>query len=126
MQADPNAIMQLKQAEMAHKERLQSLLLEEKELELKDVADARARERAIVEATGKKDLNLYILAWTIVGGFFALCAILMRVALPESSSEVVYLLFGGLVAGFTQVIAYFFGSSKGSSDKTRLLTLPGR
>ena len=100
--------------------------MEEKELELKDVTDARARERAIVEATGKKDLNLYILAWTIVGSFFALYAILMKVSLPESSNQMVYLLFGGLVAGFTQVIAYFFGSSKSSSDKTKLLALPGK
>ena len=126
VQANPESLIRLKEAEMAHKERLQALLLEEQELQLKDVADARARERAIVEATGKKDLNLYILAWTVVGGFFALCAILMKVTLPESSSQVVYLLFGGLVAGFTQVLGYFFGSSKSSSDKTRLLALPGK
>jgi hypothetical protein len=42
----------------------------------------------------------------------------------SSPSQVVYLLFGGLVAGFTQVIAYFFGSSKSSSDKTKLLAWP--
>ena len=35
-------------------------------------------------------------------------------------------LLGGLVAGFTQVLGYFFGSSKSSSDKTKLLALPGK
>lgn len=124
IEADPQALIDLKKAEMAHKERLQALLLEERELELKDVADARARERAIVEATGKKDYNLYILAWTVIVGFFGLCATLMWVTLPTGSSNVVYLLFGGLVAGFSQVLGYFFGSSKSSSDKTKLLTLP--
>jgi hypothetical protein len=123
IQANPESLIKLKEAEMAHKERLQALLLEEKGLELKDVADARARERAIVEATGKKDLNLYVLAWTVIAGFFSLCGILMYVKLPEGSSQVVYLLFGGLVAGFSQVLGYFFGSSKSSSDKTKLLTL---
>lgn len=126
IEANPESIIRLKEAEMAHKERLQALLLEEKKLELKDVADARARERAIVEATGKKDLNLYILAWTVIVGFFTLCAILMKISLPEGSSQVIYLLFGGLVAGFTQVLGYFFGSSKSSSDKTKLLALPGK
>jgi lipopolysaccharide export LptBFGC system permease protein LptF len=76
--------------------------------------------------TGKKDLNLYILAWTVVGGFFALCAILMEVSLPEGSSQIVYLLFGGLVTGFTQVLGYFFGSYKSSNDKTKLLAWPGK
>ena len=126
IEADPQALIELKKAEMAHKERLQALLLEEKELELKDVADARARERAIVEATGKKDVNLYILAWTVIGGFFGLCGILTFVAIPQGSSQIVYLLFGGLVVGFSQVLSYFFGSSKGSSDKTKLLALPGK
>ena len=126
IEADPQALIELKKAEMAHKERLQTLLLEEKELELKDVADARARERAIVEATGKKDWNLYVLAWVTVLGFFGLTGLLMKVSIPESSSEVVFILFGGLVAGFTQVLGYFFGSSRGSSDKTKLLALPGK
>ena len=126
IQANPESIIHLKEVEMAHKERLQTLLLEEKELELKDVADARARERAIVEATGKKDVNLYILAWTVIGGFFGLCGILTFVSIPQGSSQIVYLLFGGLVVGFSQVLSYFFGSSKGSSDKTKLLALPGK
>jgi len=126
IEADPQALIDLKKAEMAHKERLQTLVLEEKELELKDVADARARERAIVEATGKRDVNLYILAWTVVGGFFGLCAVLTLVPIPGGSDKIVYLLFGGLVAGFSQVLGYFFGSSKSSSDKTKLLALPGK
>lgn len=124
IRANPEKLLELQKAEMAHKERLQALLLEERALEIKDIGDARAREVAVVQATGKKDYNLYILAWTVIAGFFGLCAVLMKVAIPEASSEVVFILFGGLVSGFTQVISYFFGSSKSSTDKTKLLSLP--
>lgn len=124
IKANPEKLLELKKAEMAHKERLQELLLEERALEIKDVSDARAREVAVVQATGKKDINLYVLAWLVVGGFFGLCGTLVFVTIPGGSDKIVYLLFGGLVAGFTQVLNYFFGSSKSSVDKTKLLSLP--
>jgi len=124
IKANPEKLLELQKAEMAHKERLQVLLLEERALEIKDIGDARSREVAIVEATGKKDYNLYILAWTVIIGFFGLCGVLMGVPIPKDSSQVVFILFGGLVAGFSQVLGYFFGSSKSSNEKTKLLALP--
>jgi len=126
IQADPKALAELQKAEMAHKERLQELLLEERKLEVQDIANARAREMAVVEATGKKDYNLYILAWTVIAGFFTLCGLLMKVVIPDASSEVIFILFGALAAGFTQVIAYFFGSSRSSVEKTKLLSVKER
>ena len=39
------------------------------------------------------------------------------------NNPVLDILFGGLVSGFATVLGYFFGSSKGSADKTHLLTL---
>jgi uncharacterized membrane-anchored protein YitT (DUF2179 family) len=74
-----------------------------------------------VKATGKRDYNLYILAWTVVVGFFGLCAALLFKAIPDGQNDIVYVLFGGLVTGFSTVLAYFFGSSKGSADKTKFL-----
>lgn len=92
------------------------------ELQLQDVQNARQREVKIVEATGEKDHFLYFLAMLVVTGFFALCALLMWRPLPEGSTQAVYLLFGGLVSGFGSVLQYFFGSSKSSREKTKLLT----
>ena len=68
-----------------------------------------------------KEIYMYVLASIIVIGFFVLTGILMFVTLPASSSNVVNLLFGGLVAGFATVLNYFFGSSKSSADKTAML-----
>ena len=69
-----------------------------------------------------KDAYIYILASTIVVGFFVLTGLLMFKPLPEGSSSVVNLLFGGMVAGFATVLNYFFGSSKSSADKNKLLS----
>ncbi len=95
--------------------------LEEIKLWFADIQGARQREMEIVKATGSKDINLYVLAWAMVAGFFALLGFLLFVPVPADQSGVVFMLFGALSSGFGSVIGYFFGSSKGSSDKTQEL-----
>jgi len=119
---DPQALLKIKQMELAHERELTQLYL-------KDVSDARAREVAVVQATGKKDTNLYILAYLYVAGFFGSTGMMIYLILankfPNDVPEyVVFLLgnlFGALTAGVTAVVQYFFGSSKSSSDKTALI-----
>ena len=121
LKTDPDALVKLKQYEIDHKYDLQKLQLEAVKADLADVQDARNRQNQHEIATGKSDVNLYVLAWTIVAGFFGLIAIMMYVAIPAESNNIIYMLFGTLAAGFGSVMQYFFGSSKGSKDKTRLL-----
>ncbi len=128
IEADPEAATKLRAIELKHREKLEelkleeaSIVLEEKKLYFADTNSAREREKAIVERTGKKDINLYVLAWVVVGGFFILTGILMFKGI--GNNPVLDILFGGLVSGFATVLGYFFGSSKGSADKTHLLTL---
>ena len=64
----------------------------------------------------------YLLAVVIVAGFFTLLGLLIFRQLPEDSSGVIFMLFGALSAAFGAVVQYFFGSSKGSADKTELLS----
>ena len=70
----------------------------------------------------KKDIAMYVLAGLIVTGFFALLTLLLFRTLPEDSSGVIFMLFGALAAAFGAVVQYFFGSSKGSADKTELIS----
>lgn len=123
IQADPQAAVKMREIELNNKVELEKLALQSDQAHLADRQSARTREIEITKTTGKRDINLYILAWTVIIGFFMLCGILMKWDIPEGSGNVVYLLFGGLVAGFTQVLGYFFGSSKSSSEKTNLLAL---
>jgi uncharacterized protein YcfJ len=121
IEADPQALVSLRTAEMKHEEILIGLKVETEKAHLKDRQSAREREMEVVKATGKKDYNLYFLAWTVVMGFFALCGVLMKVDIPTGTNQVVIMLFGALATGFGTVLSYFFGSSKSSKEKTELL-----
>lgn len=121
MQADPETQLKLVEFQNRHQEKLEELVLEKDRLHMQDRADARLRERSIVQVTGRRDYFLYFLAISVVIGFAAICVVLMIHPIPSGANEVVLLLFGGLVAGFTQTMSYFFGSSRGSAEKTALL-----
>lgn len=123
--ATPEQLTKIKELEYAHAERLIELGTENDKIYIQDVQSARTRETAIVQATGKVDLNLYILAWTIMGGFFGtiLGIILLQIYQPavKVDNSTLSLLLGSLSTDAGMVVGYFFGSSKSSSDKTALL-----
>ena len=121
IQMDPEAAVKLKQLENELQVELRKLAIEQDKMTLADIANARSREVELTKVTGKRDINLYVLAWTVVVGFFALCGGLMYHSIPQGSNQVVFMLFGALSAGFGQVLQYFFGSSKGSADKTSII-----
>ena len=125
---NPEAAITLLTLQNTHKERLEELAIERERLaltaeqaRLADVQSARAREVSIVTATGKKDINLYVLAWTVIVGFFSLMTLLIFRPLPPGAEGYVNQLFGTLGTGFGMVLGYFFGSSKSSSDKTAMI-----
>jgi len=121
IQADPEALVKLREIELGHKTELERILLERDRIHIADVADARRREVETTKSTGKRDINLYILAWLVVAGFFILIGILIWATMPQSNIGPVNQLFGALAAGFGMVLQYFFGSSRGSAEKTSLL-----
>jgi hypothetical protein len=68
-----------------------------------------------------KDIFQYVLGGTIVIGFFLLLYMLINNEIPVANSEVLNLVIGALIGSFATVVGYFYGSSKGSSEKTELL-----
>ncbi len=121
IKASPEAALKLKEAEIEFKVKMGEQRLEEVKANLADRGSARTREVEITKATGRRDINQYILAWVIVSGFFGLTSLLVFKTVPQDSSGVVFMLFGALSAAFGGVTQYYFGSSKGSSEKTELL-----
>lgn len=67
------------------------------------------------------DKNRYILAWFLGAGLFIIIVILVFFDIKNGSKEIVYILLGSFSTAFTQTVSYFFGSSEGSKDKTKLL-----
>jgi len=96
---------------------VRNIELEETKAILSDKQNARGREVAITKVTGGRDWNLYILAWTVLIGFFLLTWYLMKNALPTGSTQAVFMLFGALSGGFGTVLQYFFGAAKENSRK---------
>lgn len=65
-----------------------------------------------------KDIAMYILGALVTIGFFATLIFMILKGSYESS---VNLIVGALVGSFTTIVAYFFGSSKSSVDKTEMI-----
>ncbi len=118
---DPQAALKLRIAEMDFQLALNKQRLDETEMHLKDVQNARSREVETTRATGKRDINQYVLAWVIISGFFGLMSLLIFYETPKDQNGVVFMLFGALATGFGTVLQYYFGSSKGSAEKTELI-----
>jgi hypothetical protein len=123
-------IIQLKQAEMEHEEELMRIKLESDKLDLqeletmlKDTSDARDRESNIATSKEAPILNKIVtplLALVIIGLTFILFAIVMFDESPiePTRKDILIYILGALTAISTQVIAYYFGSSTGSKEKS--------
>lgn len=68
-----------------------------------------------------KEGYMYALGAVLVISFFIILAFLIFREIPESNNEVLYLAIGALIGFVGSVVSYFFGSSKGSSDKNELI-----
>jgi hypothetical protein len=125
---NPDAFIKLKELEQNHKEELQRLALEMARVNLQteqaylnDKDSARNRELEITKATGRRYLNLYVLAWTVVAAFFILTAVLIYNPLQAEAVGYINQLFGAMATGFGLVLSYFFGSCRGSANKQAMM-----
>ena len=63
----------------------------------------------------------YSFAAFLLLGFFVLLGIMLYRPIPEQNKSVLEIVLGALAGSVVTVIAYYFGSSKGSSDKQEML-----
>lgn len=68
-----------------------------------------------------KDKFQYSLAGLMVIGYFVVLWLLIFNSLPTENKDAVNILLGILSMALGTVIGYFFGSSKGSSEKNEML-----
>ena len=101
--------------------RAQELVLEAYEAEVADRASARQREMAAL-AAGSNDILFKTVGWGITICFVGVVAGAIGLwEIPKESQRLFDMGFGAVVAAFTQVIGYYFGSSAGSKQKTNIL-----
>lgn len=112
---DPSVYVQLKQAENDFTARMTELGLKPEQLANEDRASARAREVAV------KDHVPAVLAVIVTVGFFGTLAFLLIHGKPEAGGDALLVMLGALGGAWASIIAYYFGSSAGSKDKTAAL-----
>ena len=105
--------------------RAQEMVLEAYEAEVADRASARQREMAAL-ASGSNDILFKTVGWGITLCFIGVIAGAVGLwEIPKESQRLFDMGFGAIVAAFTQVIGYYFGSSQGSKQKTELMKKDG-
>lgn len=124
LENNPELYVELRKYEMEHKKELQALQIQETGMYLADVQNARQREVEVTKATGKRDWFLYALAIVVVIGFFSL--MILFIVQPPIETTALIMLIGNMSSMTTMVVAYFFGSSKGSADKNAAMISRGK
>lgn len=116
MTADTDKLKELKELDHSFKIEMKKLNIDVYKIDAEDRANARQREIATGDNTPK------ILAYLITFGFFSVLLFIVKYGLPENGRDATLLLLGALSGAWTGgVVSYYFGSSKGSKDKTQSL-----
>ena len=125
---DPNQKQQLteKLQELITNSNNQMATLAEQQYEaqLKDIGDARAREIQIATSKDSPVINkitLPILAITVTIGFFGLLAYMLKYDVPTANKSLLDIMLGSLGTAWISIVGYYFGSSKGSDDKNKII-----
>ena len=66
-----------------------------------------------------KEIFMYLFAAIVCIGILILLA--MLIAYRPEMSDSIQMIIGALIAVFTMIASYFFGSSKGSQDKNKMI-----
>jgi len=123
IEKDPQAAVKLRQIEAQNEADIRRHLLELARLRIEDLKSARQREVELARAGGT-NLIQPLLATVGVGAFFAIVGYIIAFGLADMGKEASFIvgnLTGVAAAIAKDVFGYYFGSSQGSNEKTRLL-----
>ncbi len=115
--ATPEQLLKLKEADQAFKVQLKKLGLEAEKIAAHD----RDSARQMAAKTGKEPQVVLSVAYTIAYGVVMYCFMAGKVAVPDQQQILFGSLIGILTAAQVQILNFWFGSSAGSKDKTRII-----
>jgi len=113
--ASPEQLASVKKIDADFKVQMKSLDIDLEALAVDDRKSARDMQKEV------KDWIPRALAISVTLGYFGIIAYVLVSGLPLNGSEVLLMLLGTLSAGWTGVMAFYFGSSSGSQKKDAMI-----
>lgn len=114
--ATPEQLAALKSAEYQFKTDMKQLDIDEKALDVEDRGGARDMQ------TKTRSLIPGFLALASFAGFFGILTALIFIEIPAVSISPLNIMLGVLGTLVIQIAAFYYGSSKGSQDKTDIIS----
>lgn len=116
----PETVAKIRLAEIELEKQAQQHEIDLEQINAQDRNSARQREMAV------RDKTPAILAYAITAGFFGTLGYLLVAGKPATGGDALLVMLGALGTAWAGVIAYYFGSSMGSKDKTAALASAAR
>ena len=113
--ATPEQLLAIKRAEHEFQIALREAAVEEERIHAGDRDSARRRQQLM------EDWTPSILGALIIAGFFCVLSAMLARAIPAGAETEFSIMLGALATMTAAVVNYFFGSSAGSKEKTRLM-----
>lgn len=105
-----------------HLQRMESLSLEAEKQLLQDVASARQMNIEAIKSDDKFVRRfIYYLAGLVILCGIGLFAVMLTGTIPNENKDIAYVILGSLSGAITTVLAFFFGSSRGSEHKNETI-----
>ena len=118
--ATADQIIALRRADHDFQVALRQAAVEELRIDAADRASARERQAKMDDWTPS------VLGALIIAGFFLTLAVMVARRLPDGAETEFSIMLGALATMTAAVVNYFFGSSAGSREKTKLLSQQGK
>ena len=113
--ASPEQLAAVKKIDADFKVQMKSLDIDLERIAVDDRKSARDMQKET------RDWIPRALAVSVTLGYFVIIAYVLAMGLPLNGSEVLLMLLGTLSAGWTGVMAFYFGSSSGSQKKDAMI-----
>lgn len=117
--ASPDTILKIKQAEIEFAKHVKEMDIDLERINAADRDSARQMQMSTNSNTPE------ILAFFVTVSYVGIVFYVLKYGFPENGADVLKILLGSFGTAWTGIIAFYFGSSRGSKEKTKHMANKG-